>query len=74
MTEPDDFPERVVLGVLLERNPETLTLDELKTALSDVPNVERAVGRLAGDGLALLRTDRVKASRSAVRFAELGPI
>ena len=72
MTDPD-ATQRIVLRTLLETHPRLIGIDELTTALADVPRVREALRVLVDDGLATRLGDRVGVSRAAVRSAVLGP-
>jgi len=72
-----DFDERVLLGLLIERDPALAADDELARALGGehaaIPTAAGLAG-LARDGLAH-RLDRCAwATRAAMRCNQLGPI
>jgi hypothetical protein len=76
----EDYVDRAVLGLLLERHPGAVPLDELARELvhaSQRPKLTRpaahdGVAHLVAAGLARRHADFVVASRAAVRFDELG--
>jgi hypothetical protein len=72
-THPN-FTQRTVLGLLLERHPELMTLGEIQAALPDLDDVVEAVVRLVSDGLATRLGDNIGASWTVVRYEALGVV
>jgi DNA-binding transcriptional regulator PaaX len=76
----EEYVDRAVLGVVLERHPAHVAFVELVDELVHACEhpvmseelVRDGVARLVGAGLARRRGDLVLATRAAVRFAELG--
>jgi hypothetical protein len=69
-----DVNQRTVLSALLDAHPRMLELDDLGVAIPDP--AARRVRRhaVAPDGLATKLSERVGATRPAVRFRALSPI
>jgi hypothetical protein len=66
-----DYAQRTLLGLLLERHPAMITIEEVRRALSDVPDLESAIAQLVADGVANRVGDLIGASRAAVRTDQL---
>jgi hypothetical protein len=66
-----DYAQRALLGLLLERHPAMITIEEVRRALSDVPDLESAIAQLVADGVANRVGDLIGASRAAVRADQL---
>jgi hypothetical protein len=62
--------QRATLGLLLERHPKMLTVDQLRAELAGV-DVDQALSLLQADGLVSRVGDLVGATRAAVRAEQL---
>jgi hypothetical protein len=66
-----DLSQRAVLGLLLEKHPAMVSVEELRRHMANVPRVDEALEHLLRDGVATKLGDLVGASRVAIRTDQL---